>query len=209
MRGSPSHESTTGPAGRARRLAAVALALALPSALLVIGAPSYLGARASRAWNATPFHLGGSVPVVLQQRTNDCGPAVVATLLAWAGRPAPLATVTFHAELGPGGLSLAEFARLAHGYGLTGAWFQADGRTLERLGAPFVAHVRAQAPGSAAPAGEQGPAGAADLGHLVVVWAVGHGAVLLSDPAVGAYALPLAEFASRFTGRAYLLARAS
>ncbi len=160
----------------------------------VLGAaPTYLGARAGQAWNAAPFALEAAAPAVLQQQFNDCGPAVVATLLEWAGRPTDLATVSAAAQLGPDGLSLGDFARLAHSFGFTGAWYRVEASDLATLGGPFVAHVRAATP--------TGPA----LGHLVVVWAAGRGAALVTDPAVGAYTVPLPELARRFTGRVYTL----
>lgn len=170
------------------------LSLCILLAGSVVAAPAYFGARASRAWNATPFGVS-SVPVVLQTARNDCGPAALAALLIWADRATPLATITSAARLGPDGISLGEFARVADAFGLPGAWYHLEAARLTTVGTPFVAHVTAAT----------GTPGASQLGHLVVVWAAGGGAVLLSDPAVGASIVPLAEFARRYTGRAFVL----
>jgi len=159
---------------------------------LLIAGPTYRGARAGQAWNAAPFALETALPAVLQEQFNDCGPAALATLLEWAGRPTELAAVSAAAQLGPDGLSLGEFARLAHSFGFPGAWYRVEASDLAALRVPFVAHV------AAAP---HEPA----LGHLVLVWAVGRGAAIVTDPAVGAYALPTSELARRFTGRVYEL----
>ncbi|HRP48169.1 MAG TPA: cysteine peptidase family C39 domain-containing protein [Trueperaceae bacterium] len=195
------HEASEQPVShgsRSRGLAAVRrsaapLSLCILLASSVIAAPAYFGARASLAWNATPFSVS-SVPTVLQVARNDCGPAALAALLIWADRATPLATITSAARLGPDGISLGEFARVADAFGLTGAWYHLQADRLATVGTPFVAHVTAAA-----------PSGASQLGHLVVVWAAGSGAVLLSDPAVGASVMPLDEFARRYTGRAYVL----
>jgi len=181
----PAAPSRRRPRPALRAVAALALALTLV-------VPALHGARAGRAWSGAPYPLD-SLEVVLQAQRNDCGPAVVATLLAWAGTPAPLAQVTAAARLGPDGLTLGEFARLARSFGLTGGWYHASAGRLASLPGPFVAHLSAA--GSGAP----------QLGHLVVVWAAGNGAVLVSDPAAGPHAMSLAAFARRFTGRVYLL----
>lgn len=193
---------------------------------LVIATPLVRGHAAAQAWNAAPFPLV-SPPVVLQVARNDCGPAVVATLLTWLGSPVGLPEVTAEAQLGPDGLNLGEFARLAHAFGLQGAWYRATPSDLPSLPGPFVAHLSAQIssaasayPGSAASgsaasgSAASGTAARAALppvtaGHLVVVWGVGKGAVLVSDPAVGAYSQSLEGFSRAFTGRVYLLEQAT
>jgi ABC-type bacteriocin/lantibiotic exporter with double-glycine peptidase domain len=160
------------------------------AAAAVLTLPTALGAHASRAWNAAPYALD-SVPVVLQSQRNDCGPAVVATLAAWSGRRLELASVVASAPLGPDGLSLGEFARLADRFGFPGTWYRIGPGDLAGLPTPFVAHMTV--------------AGSAPLGHLVAVRAVTRGAVTVADPAVGAYVLPLDAFTRRFSGRVFLL----
>jgi len=182
-----------GSSGRRSRRRLLPLLVTTVLVGLLTAAPTYLGARAGQAWNAAPFALEAAVPAVLQEQFNDCGPAIVATLLEWVGRPTGLATVSAAAKLGPDGLSLGEFARLAHSFGFPGTWYRVEASDLATLRVPFVAHV-----GAATPNGST-------LGHLVVVWAVGRGAALVTDPAVGAYAVPLPELARRFTGRVYAL----
>ncbi len=197
MRRAPEQFGSSGKRSRARLLPLLVTTVLVG---LITAAPTYFGARAGQAWNAAPFALEKTVPVVLQAQANDCGPAVIATLLEWAGRPTPLAAVSAVAELGPNGLSLGEFARLAHSFGFPGAWYRVEATELATLGVPFVAHVAA----ASGPL-PHGPA----LGHLVVVWAVGRGTAVVSDPAVGAYAVPLSELIRRFTGRVYAIERSS
>ncbi len=126
--------------------------------------------------------------VVLQVAEVDCGPALVATLAAWAGRPVGLDAVTAQATLRPEGVSLGEFARLSSLHGLEGAWFAVPGARLASLRAPFVAHL------------ERGGAG-----HFVAVVALdGHHAVI-ADPAAGALAGPARALLRDYSGRAFLL----
>lgn len=206
---------------RSTPLLLLSLILSALPAGLVIATPLVRGHAAAQAWNAAPFPLV-SPPVVLQVARNDCGPAVVATLLTWLGSPVGLPEVTAEAQLGPDGLNLGEFARLAHAFGLQGAWYRATPSDLPGLPGPFVAHLSAQIssaasayPGSAASgSAASGSAARAALppvtaGHLVVVWGVGKGAVLVSDPAVGAYSQSLEGFSRAFTGRVYLLEQAT
>jgi ABC-type bacteriocin/lantibiotic exporter with double-glycine peptidase domain len=131
--------------------------------------------------------------VVLQSQENSCGPAALATLSHWLGVPRTETELVALAELGPTGLTLSEFARLAHQVGLSGAWYQVRSSELQLVPAPFVAHLQAE--------------GSAGLGHLVAVAGVAHGYVAVADPAAGAHVVPVGTFARRFTGRVYVLER--
>jgi len=168
---------------RSRPVAAAAVALA--AALLA--APTAAGARATAAWRAAPVPLDPMV-VVRQRGEVDCGPALVATLAAWAGRPVPLDEVTARAALGPGGVSLAEFARLADLHGVGGAWYSVPRERLGALRTPFVAHL------------ERG-----GRGHFVVVVALGSRHAVVADPAAGGVAAPAAELLRHYSGRVFLL----
>jgi len=127
----------------------------------------------------------------MQSQENTCGPAVLATLSGWLGAPRAENELVALAQLGPTGLTLSEFARLADQVGLGGAWYQVRSTELHHVPAPFVAHLRAHT--------------GSELGHLVAVAGVAHGYVSVADPAAGAHVAPLRAFARRFTGRVYVL----
>lgn len=198
-----SRRGSRGASGRSMaagaRLAARLLLVAC--SVTAVAAPGAYGVAASAAWNGAPWPLE-HVPVVLQSQPNSCGPAALATLTTWLGVPSTEADFLATARLGADGVSLEEFARLAEGAGLAGAWYRVPASELARLPVPYVAHLHAQeAEGSAsAPAGD-----GEDLGHLVVVGASAHGYLVVGDPAVGAYVVAAAGLAQRFSGRVYLL----
>jgi ABC-type bacteriocin/lantibiotic exporter with double-glycine peptidase domain len=158
--------------------------------LAVVVVPGSVGVAASAAWNGAPVTLPG-LQVVPQTHLNSCGPATLATLSTWLGNPRTEAELLQAADVGPTGVTLSEFARLAHQIGLPGTWYQVQPANLHLVPTPFVAHLEG--------------AGAAGLGHLVAVAAVSHGYVTVADPASGAHVSPLRAFARRFTGRVYVL----
>lgn len=160
------------------------------AALLILVAPSARGISASAAWSSAAHPLA-SLEVVRQTQRASCGPAALATLLAWQGRQVSEARLIDLAELGPEGISLGEFARLAHSFDVTGSWYQSPISTLALLPTPFVAHL--ELPGAAA------------AGHLVVVRSVTQGYVIVADPAQGAQVMALERFGRSYSGRAYLL----
>lgn len=158
--------------------------------LLLLALPSARGIGASSAWNAASHPLP-DLEVVRQSQPASCGPAALATLLGWLGRPHSEAYLIGLTELGADGVSLAEFARLAHVMDVPGAWFRASPTQLAQLPTPFVAHL--ELPGAAA------------AGHLVVVRSVMRGYVVVADPAEGAQVMPLERFIRDLSGRVYLL----
>lgn len=170
-----------------RVLLPAALATLLLAAVVV---PGSVGLAASAAWNGAPVALPG-LQVVRQTHVHSCGPAALATLSSWLGAPRTEAELLQAATVGPTGITLSEFARLAHQIGLAGTWYQVQPKNLHLVPTPFVAHLE----GAAAPG----------LGHLVAVAAVSHGYVTVADPATGAHVTPLRTFARRFTGRVYVL----
>lgn len=170
------------------RLSSYATYVAL--VLLLLALPSARGISASSAWNAAAHPLS-TLEVVRQSQPTSCGPAALATLLSWLGRPHSEKYLLGLTELGADGLSLAEFARLAHVMDVPGAWFRSPPARLAQLPTPFVAHL--ELPGAAA------------AGHLVVVRNVTRGYVVVADPALGAHVMPLQRFVRDFSGRVYLL----
>jgi len=176
----------SGPSPTLRRLAQALLALAC---LAAVALPGARGMAASSAWNAAPRALEG-LPVVRQSLPVSCGPAALATLATWLGDPRSEAELLAVAQLTEAGVTLSEFARLADLIGLPGTWYRVAAAELQRLPAPFVAHLEAP--------------GAGPQGHLVVVGAAAHGYLLVGDPAEGAYVTSAASLARRFTGRVFL-----
>lgn len=176
------------------RLAAAARVAGAVALLLVVFGPGARGVTASAAWNAATQPLE-RLPVVRQTQPTSCGPASLATLSTLLGTPRTEAELLALARMSEGGVTLAEFARLAHLVDLKGAWYSVDAPLLARAPTPFVAHL-------SAPAGERP---APELGHMVVVVAVSHGYAVIADPAEGAFVAPLSSLARRFSGRVYLL----
>lgn len=176
----------------AARFSSYATYLALVLLLLVL--PSARGISASSAWRLAAHPLA-SLEVVRQSRPASCGPAALATLLGWLGRPHSEAHLLGLTELGVEGVSLAEFARLAHAMDVPGTWYHAPPDRLAQLPAPFVAHLELRS--------------AAAAGHLVVVRNVTHGYVVVADPAHGAQVVSLEQFSRSYSGRVYLLETSS
>ncbi len=179
--------------------------------LLVAPGVSVLGALRSHQARRAPLALAGAAPghsappgtrtrtavwrvpglprVVRQSTPRSCGPAALATLLAWRGRPLSESDVLRVTHLGPAGVTLGEFARLAGTFGLPGTWFEVPPAALDRLRPPFVAHL------------------ARDGGHFVVVRGIALGYVLLADPARGWRLEPRGRFLRTFRGRVFLPSR--
>lgn len=149
------------------------------------GAPGDGAPPGTRARSAV-WHVSGLPRLVRQTTPRSCGPAALATLLSWRGRPLSETDVMRVARLRPDGVTLGEFARLAGTFGLPGTWFDVPPAALARLRPPFVAHL------------------ARDGGHFVVVRGIAVGYVLLADPARGWRLEPLASFRRTFRGRVYL-----
>lgn len=178
---------------RIRSLLAVTTVLV---ALTIVIAPPAVGIAASNAWNAGP-HALVQPSTVLQSLPASCGPAVLATLTTWFGAPRSEAELIDAANLRAEGVTLSEFARLAHMVGLPGTWYSVPTSRLASVPTPFVAHLNLAHPGFGSTA--------AGLGHLVAVAAVAYGYVVVADPAVGTYVLSLERFSSEYSGRLFVL----
>lgn len=123
---------------------------------------------------------------VRQSSPRSCGPAALATVLAWLGRPVGEAAVLGRARVRADGVTLAELARLAGVFQLAAGWYAVPPADLPRLPVPFIAHLRAGG------------------GHYVAVARVGRGFVLLADPAVGLVVERRARFRRAWSGRVLL-----
>lgn len=168
-----------------RRPYTASLATILLLALVML--PSAVGIAASAAWNADTRPVVG-LDMRLQTQPSSCGPALIAALSTLHGRPLDESHVLAKASMGEDGVSLAEFARLASLHDLDGAWYRVERDRLEQLPLPYVAHLDTVAGG-----------------HYVAIVAVGGGAVVVLDPAVGAVVGPAASLLGRFSGRVFLL----
>ena len=159
--------------------------------------PYLLGSVAARAGTgleprpAAPLRPDVPPPalpaVVRQSRPQSCGPAALATLLAWEGRPVGEGAVLSRARLRPDGVSLAELARLATVFGMPAGWYAVPPSDLPRLPTPLIAHLRAGG------------------GHYVAVARIARGFVLLADPAAGLAVERLTRFRRAWSGRVMLL----
>ncbi|MBX3143123.1 MAG: hypothetical protein KF813_05155 [Trueperaceae bacterium] len=177
--------------GRVARLTrSLAIVCVFVSAAAALAAPAVRGQiLAAEAMNASL-----AVPelyVALQSLPNSCGPAAVATLAGWsAGAEGAVseAAVLAHAELGPSGVSLAEFSRLAARHGVPGAWYRVEPSSLGSLATPFAAHLTRDG-----------------LGHFVVVLHVKGQLAVVADPAVGGSVVPLAALREGFSGLVFVV----
>lgn len=162
---------------RCRRLRSLA-------ALVLLLFPTSLGLF--RGLQPEPvLHLGWT-GVVKQTAANTCGPAVVATLLAWNGTDLSDMQVAQQARLDRDGVSLAEFARLSGAFGFPGRWWSAvAGGDLSRVPLPGVVHLTDNS------------------GHFAVLLRDLGGFVQLADPARGNILLPKRLFLSSWSGRVF------
>jgi ABC-type bacteriocin/lantibiotic exporter with double-glycine peptidase domain len=128
----------------------------------------------------------GWTGVVRQSDTNTCGPAVIATLLEMRGAKVNDEEVTGRANLGPEGVTLAEFARLAGVYGLPGHWFRSSEHDLNELTLPAVVHLSNSS------------------GHFALLLRLVGDHVQLADPARGMLLVPLPTFRNEWSGRIFL-----
>lgn len=129
----------------------------------------------------------GWAGVVRQSATNTCGPAVIATLLHWRGQVVTDQDVAAMTELRPGGVTLAEFSRLANEFDLPGRWFYTNGEnSLSALPAPSVVHLKGTS------------------GHFAIHLGTVGRYVQLADPARGRIFVPAERFRQQWTGRSFL-----
>ena len=154
--------------------------------LILMFLPTLVGSVMSIRTDAGPLELGWE-GVVPQTDPDYCGPAVIATLLAMTGIEASDTEVAAGAILQAGGISLAEFARLAYEYGFPGQWFDvSQGTDIASLPHPAVVHLHWSS------------------GHFAIVERAVAGFIQLADPARGRVLVPEERFAREWSGRIYL-----
>ncbi|MFI5888035.1 cysteine peptidase family C39 domain-containing protein [Streptomyces sp. NPDC051554] len=124
------------------------------------------------------------VGVVLQERTNDCGPACGVMVLARHGRRVSLESVRQRANLQPDGLSAREVLHLLDSYGLTGRAVKVTVSNLHRLPPACILFWKQR--------------------HFVVLVAADERRVTVIDPAMGRVRLSIAEAERHYGGVAML-----
>ena len=155
--------------------------------LLLLSWQPLLNAAATPAGQVS---LGWS-GVVRQTLHNTCGPALLASLLVASGEPGTELGVAQLARLGPQGVTLAEFGRLADGLGFPGAWYEAGSARPDSLPLPFVAHLDQPA------------------GHFVLITDSSAGLIRMSAPVRGQVAVSVADFRRLWSGRAWFFSAAA
>ncbi|RZU45744.1 peptidase C39-like protein [Streptomyces sp. BK022] len=124
------------------------------------------------------------VRVVLQERTNDCGPACGVMVLARHGRRVSLESVRQRADLRPDGLSAREILNLLESYGLAGRAVRVAVSNLHRLPPACILFWKQS--------------------HFVVLVAANKRRATIIDPAIGRVRLSIAEAERHYGGVAIL-----
>src|SRR5690606_38240011 len=106
---------------------------------VLIFVPTGLGLARSEA-PQTMINLGWT-GLVRQSLDTSCGPAVIATLLHERGNFIDEAEVIAAADMTVSGVSLSEFADVAHHFGIAGRWFQVVG-PVENVPVGTVLHLK-------------------------------------------------------------------
>ncbi len=120
------------------------------------------------------------VPVVRQPSPLDCGPACLAMVLGYHGRPTPIAECRTVCGVGRDGASAQALAQAARHYGLRVKALSIEPAEFARLPLPAIAHW--------------------DFRHFVVVERWSPRKVDIVDPGVGRLELSAREFSEHFTG---------
>lgn len=164
--------------------------LALQCTLLLLTAvvPTAAGLANGRE-QAELIELGWS-SLVRQSTDRTCGPAVIATLSGWSGRPVSELAVAAHAALGDDGVTLAEFSRLARLFDVPGRWVWVEASARSRPLPPgTVIHLSAT----------EEP-----FGHFAIVTGTFDGYVGLADPERGNLLLSSQRLLREWSGAAFI-----
>jgi ATP-binding cassette subfamily B protein len=129
----------------------------------------------------------GNLAVVRQERSNDCGPAALATIAAQHKRPFDYAALREQATLGSRGTDLLALSQLAEKVGFHTRGVKGSYGAMSCCTFPAIAHLRRSLAG----------------GHFVVVHEWTSAGVVIADPGKGLRKLSRRAFCRRWTG--YLL----
>lgn len=106
---------------------------------------------------------------VRQRDNSDCGPACIASVLAWYGKKVPVAVVRHKAGTDRLGTSMMGMISALVSFGFEARGLQGSGEFLHKVPVPFIAHM--ELPGG--------------LHHYVVVYGTRRGQFRIMDPAEG------------------------
>jgi|GEM_PF-3522250 len=155
--------------------------LLVAALLLTLLVPTANGALRTEVGPVESVSLGWA-DVVPQSQANSCGPALLATMLKRDGVEVSEAQLIAAANMGPGGVSLAEFSRLAASHGLEGEWLQSLNRSIRTLSTPAVLHTNS---GS---------------GHFILIEQLAGSYAVVTDPAAGRELRPVAKIEEQWPG---------
>jgi FAD/FMN-containing dehydrogenase/predicted double-glycine peptidase len=119
-------------------------------------------------------------PTVIQFDGTECGPATLAMILAYYGRPVRLDELSDFCQVEQDGSRASHLLAAARHYGLSARGLRLTAAATRTLPTPFIAHWRAD--------------------HFVVVEAFTPGRVTINDPASGRRVLTAEEFDQAFSG---------
>ncbi len=119
--------------------------------------------------------------VIRQVDRTDCGPACVATVLAYWGRWEPLYRLREVAGTTQSGTSMLGLVRLSKQLGLEVRALEADLEGLQTLEPPLVLHW--------------------EHNHYVVLAQLGRRKAQIADPGAGLRWIPLEELRQKWTGK--------
>jgi FAD/FMN-containing dehydrogenase len=119
-------------------------------------------------------------PTIIQFDGTECGPAALAMILAYYGRPIPLDELCDICHVEQDGSRASHLLAAARHYGLDSRGLRLPAEAARTLRTPFIAHWQAD--------------------HFVVVEAFTPGRVTINDPACGRRVLTAEEFDEAFSG---------
>ena len=135
------------------------------------------------------FNKKSNLTVVLQQDTQDCGPACLATICKYYGKRIPISYIRKIAGTDRGGTSGYGIVRGAEelGFSCQGA-LSPEKEFSKDLIFPIIAHLKRN-----------------DSEHYVVIFKIKKDNVIIGDPASGLLKIPISEFKKEWSGVFFVL----
>jgi ATP-binding cassette subfamily B protein len=125
------------------------------------------------------------IPVIRQLTHTDCGPAVLAMILAYYGKETPISELRDQCSAGRDGINGRDFITIAAKYGLNGRAYSLEPADLQQLPFPLILHW--------------------NFRHFVILERWGSRQITIVDPAAGRRIITLEELDTAFTGIALSL----
>jgi ABC-type bacteriocin/lantibiotic exporter with double-glycine peptidase domain len=120
-------------------------------------------------------------PLVVQAQASECGVASLAIVLAYFGRPVPMAELRRVTGVSRDGIGGPDLIRAGRHYGMNAHAYKLEPEAIAaRTGFPVIAFL--------------------GFMHFAVVEGMDHERVFLNDPGYGRCEMPLEEFREEFTG---------